>query len=106
MLPLQSRCQTETLLCSDLGLEYLDLYLIHFPVRIRPGASFEKLKEEDFLELDLKGVWLELEKLKERGLIKSIGVSNFSVKRLQEMFALTNCIPSVNQVRLTLWVDS
>ncbi|CAM6113411.1 unnamed protein product [Calypogeia fissa] len=85
---------------KNLGLEYVDLFLIHFPFTIKPEANDDDLKEEDVLPFDIKGVWREFEKLKEQGLAKAIGVSNFGVKRLQEMFALTGCIPAVNQVEL------
>lgn len=85
---------------EKLGLEYLDLYLIHFPVRLRPEVELADLTDEDILPLDLKGVWLEMEKLKARGLTRAIGVSNFGVKRLQELFSLTGSFPAVNQVEL------
>lgn len=91
---------------KSLRLEYVDLYLIHFPFRVRPGANTGSLKEEDVLPLDLKGVWLEMEKLKEQGLTKAIGVSNFGAKRLQEFFALTGVYPAVNQVcSLIRWTN-
>lgn len=76
----------------------MDLYLIHVPLRTRPRTEIDTFTEEDVLPLDLKGVWLEMEKLKEQGLAKAIGVSNFGVQRLQELYALTKSIPAVNQV--------
>src|SRR5450759_4234668 len=98
MFPLQTLYQLKRLLRRNLGLEHVDLYLIHFPFTVRPEANTEALKEEDVLPLDLKGVWLEMEKLKEQGLAKAVGVSNFAAKRLQELFALTGKSPAVNQV--------
>lgn len=74
------------------------MYLIHVPLRTRPRTEIDTFTEEDVLPLDLKGVWLEMEKLKEQGLAKAIGVSNFGVQRLQELYALTKSIPAVNQV--------
>ncbi len=66
---------------KSLGLEYIDLYLLHWPV-------YEKRLES----------WKALEKLKAEGLVKTIGVSNFMIHHLKEL--LDNCkeIPSVNQV--------
>lgn len=64
-----------------LGLDYLDLYLIHWPV---PGCFCD--------------TWRAMEKLQAQGLIKSIGVSNFSVQDLETLKESTDIIPAVNQV--------
>jgi alcohol dehydrogenase (NADP+) len=87
---------------SDLGLEYLDLYLIHWPVAFKPGVGFPS-SPEDYLSLDdcpIIETYRELEKAHEQGLIKSIGVSNFSVKKLSELVELAHVKPTVNQVEL------
>lgn len=64
-----------------LDLDYLDLYLIHWPV---PG----KYKE----------AWLELEKLYHAGVVKSIGVSNFQKHHLEDLKTVATVKPVINQV--------
>ena len=90
------------LLCRKLQLEHLDLYMIHWPVNLRKGASHPFPKEEDFLPLDIKSVWRGLEKCVELGLTKSIGVSNFSCKKIEDLLRYANIPPAVNQVILFL----
>jgi len=80
-----------------LQLEYLDLYLIHWPINLRKGASHPIPKEEDFLPLDIKSVWRGLEQCVELGLTKSIGVSNFSCKKIEDLLTYANIPPAVNQ---------
>lgn len=69
---------------KDLQLDYLDLYLIHWP------------NEENFqLTLD---TWRALEKIYADGKVKAIGVSNFSEEQLKEVFAMATVKPMVNQI--------
>ncbi|WVQ85123.1 hypothetical protein IAT38_007288 [Cryptococcus sp. DSM 104549] len=74
---------------EKLGVEYVDLYLIHHP-RLAKG--------------DIPGTWKELEKIKKDGLAKSIGVSNFGVQELQELLASATIKPVVNQILLHPYV--
>ncbi|KAG5530713.1 hypothetical protein RHGRI_025624 [Rhododendron griersonianum] len=62
----------------NLKTEYLDLYLIHWPLSMKHGIIEFPPKPEDFLPLDIKSVWAEMEECQRQGLTKSIGVSNFS----------------------------
>lgn len=68
-----------------LGLEYLDLHLIHWP---NPGVG-------RYVE-----AWRALVELRERGLVRSIGVSNFTDEHLDRVIAETGVTPSVNQIEL------
>lgn len=70
---------------SNLGLDYLDLYLIHQPYG------------------DIYGEWRELEKLQKEGLIRSIGVSNFEPFRLMDLMLHNEMVPAVNQVEINPW---
>ncbi|KAJ4752910.1 NAD(P)-linked oxidoreductase superfamily protein [Rhynchospora pubera] len=88
--------------CSlrKLKMEYLDLYLIHWPIRAKPGSQFIPLRKEDLVPFDLKGVWKAMEQCQRLGLAKSIGVSNFTTKRLNEMLTFAKIPPAVNQVEM------
>ncbi|MGK7930292.1 MAG: aldo/keto reductase [Microcystaceae cyanobacterium] len=85
---------------SDLQLDYLDLYLIHWPVALKEtvllpesGADFYSLEEVSLLE-----TWLGMEQAKKEGLCRHIGVSNFSQTKLEQLLKNTSEKPEVNQV--------
>ncbi|WP_152394414.1 aldo/keto reductase [Paenibacillus guangzhouensis] len=67
---------------KKLGLEYLDLYLVHWPV-----------KEKKYID-----TWRALEKLYNDGLVRAIGVSNFHIHHLKDIFEVSGIVPVVNQV--------
>ncbi|KAK9454722.1 aldo/keto reductase [Dipodascopsis uninucleata] len=89
---------------SDLQLDYLDLYLIHWPVAFVPGAKgdlFPKDPVTDEFLLDdtpIIDTWREMEALVAEGKIKSIGVSNFTIERLQKLLDESKIPPAVNQI--------
>ena len=70
-----------------LGLSYIDLYLIHFPVEVLRNES-----------------WKALEKILEQGKCKSIGVSNYMIWHLEELFKNSSTIPVVNQVEFNIYL--
>ncbi|XP_057857365.2 deoxymugineic acid synthase 1-like [Cryptomeria japonica] len=78
---------------------YLDLYLLHWPVRLRKGHTLPP-KEEDFLPLDIKSTWQGMEKCFELGLTKAIGVSNFSCKKIEDLLKYAKIPPAANQVEM------
>lgn len=87
---------------KDLQLDYLDLYLIHWPVAFKKGVSFPS-KDDDYLSLEevpIIETWSEMLEAKKQGLVKHIGVSNFSSKKLKDLMNETNEIPEMNQVEL------
>lgn len=87
---------------KDLQLDYLDLYLMHWPVAFKPDVGFPE-KAEDFLSLDevpLIETWNAMVKAKEEGLVKHIGVSNFSISTLESLMKDTEHTPEMNQVEL------
>ncbi len=87
---------------SDLKLEYLDLYLVHWPVAIKKGVGFPS-KSGDFLsyeEAPLEKTWKNMEMLQNAGLVKHIGVSNFNQEKLNVLLEHCSKSPEVNQVEL------
>jgi len=85
---------------ADLGLEWLDLYLIHWPVPIKPGVAFPS-SGEDLLppaQVPIRDTWEGMEGVLEAGLTRHIGVSNFSSHKLHELLAHCRIRPEVNQV--------
>ncbi|GLJ48227.1 hypothetical protein SUGI_1018300 [Cryptomeria japonica] len=84
---------------KNLQLEYLDLYLLHWPVRLRKGHTLPP-KEEDFLPLDIKSTWQGMEKCFELRLTKAIGVSNFSCKKIEDLLKYAKIPPAANQVEM------
>ncbi|MGI0156751.1 MAG: aldo/keto reductase, partial [Thermoplasmata archaeon] len=66
-----------------LGLDYVDLYLIHWPRADSPGDRLE--------------TWRAFEELKDAGLCRAIGVSNYTIRHLEEL-ARARTPPAVNQV--------
>ncbi|BFM38515.1 aldo/keto reductase [Synechocystis sp. LKSZ1] len=87
---------------QDLGLDYLDLYLIHWPVVIQPGIPFPQTGDQllPFTEDSLRGTWQALEDAVDQGLCRHLGVSNFSAKKLEMLLALARIRPKINQVEL------
>ncbi|XP_040994239.1 non-functional NADPH-dependent codeinone reductase 2-like [Juglans microcarpa x Juglans regia] len=85
---------------SNLKLEYVDLYLIHMPVSLKTGKIGISFKKEDILPMDIKSVWEAMENCQKLGLAKSIGVSNFTRKKLETLLSTAKIHPAVNQVEM------
>ncbi|XP_075638328.1 NADPH-dependent aldo-keto reductase, chloroplastic-like [Castanea sativa] len=80
----------------DLQLGYIDLYLIHWPVRMKKGPV--GFKPENLVQPDIPSTWKALEALYDSGKTRAIGVSNFSSKKLEDLFKVARVPPAVNQV--------
>lgn len=88
---------------KDLQLDYLDLYLVHFPVGLQKvGDELFPRKDGQILtsDIDYVDVWRGMEALQASGKVKSIGVSNFSILQLERLLSLCRVPPAVNQVEL------
>ncbi|KAN0047918.1 hypothetical protein ACTA71_002307 [Dictyostelium dimigraforme] len=93
---------------EDLGLEYLDLYLIHWPIAFEnadpSGVTIQPLKDDNgepiLAPISIRETWQEMEKLVEYGLVKSIGVSNFNVQNLVDLLTYAKIKPAINQVEV------
>src|SRR5690606_14299397 len=87
---------------ENLQLDYLDLYLVHWPVAVKKGVDYATRKE-DFLnnsEAPLKETWEVMEKAFEQGLVKHIGLSNFNQGKIREIMDSARVKPEVNQVEM------
>lgn len=71
--------------CERLGLDALDLYLIHWP---NPSAGL------------WQDSWRALERLRDEGRVRAVGVSNFLVEHLEELAGFADQMPAVNQIEL------
>lgn len=85
-----------------LRLDYLDLYLIHWPIAFKPGITFAKHREEyyTYQDVPLTQTWEAMQEQKEAGLAKHIGVSNFNQTKLKEILSLEGQKPEVNQIEM------
>lgn len=79
---------------KSLKLDYVDLVLIHWPI----GASNKDTKK--ITQTPLYQTWAEFEDCCKKGLCKSIGVSNFGVQLLLDLFTYCNIRPAVNQIEV------
>ncbi|KAJ1383889.1 NADP-dependent oxidoreductase domain [Sesbania bispinosa] len=85
-----------------LQLEYLDLFLIHWPITAKPGKVTYPIEQSEIVPFDMKGVWASMEECQRIGLTKAIGVSNFSIKKLEKLLSFATIPPAVNQVEINL----
>jgi len=70
-----------------LGVDYIDLYLMHWPVRDKYVES-----------------WKILEKIYKEGRARAVGVCNFNIRHLKDIFAASDLMPAVNQVECHPWL--
>jgi diketogulonate reductase-like aldo/keto reductase len=73
---------------EKLDIDYIDLLLLHFPV-----------------SLLRKKTWKAVEEIKESGQVKSIGVSNYTIRHLKELAGYAHTMPVVNQVELHVFLQ-
>jgi alcohol dehydrogenase (NADP+) len=87
---------------SDLQLDYLDLFLIHWPVVFTPGVLFAQQPEEyiPLAQQPIIDTWKALEACKDKGLVRNIGVCNFSIAKLRALCDQATMQPAVNQIEL------
>ncbi len=87
---------------ADLQLEYLDLYLIHWPVACLPEVFFPRTGEEyiPLADIPIIATWRAMEACVEKGLVRHIGVCNFSRKKLEALRREARIGPVMNQIEL------
>ena len=94
----------------DLGIDYLDLYLIHFPISLKyvdfdtrypPEWIFDPTAVNPRMHIDpvpLFETWYAMERLVERGLVKEIGVCNYNSSLLHDLIAYSSIKPAMLQI--------
>ncbi|PWY86078.1 aldo-keto reductase [Aspergillus heteromorphus CBS 117.55] len=88
---------------KELQTDYLDLYLIHWPVAFEYRNTFEPpldpvTKRFQLADVPVSETWKALEKLVDAGKVRSIGVSNFTVEKINELLKTARIPPAANQI--------
>lgn len=78
-----------------LGLDYVDLYLIHFPMAVVDGRTLQPHEHPTVVD-----TWREMEKAFHSGKARAIGVSNFDKSKIQRIIEECTVVPAVNQIEL------
>jgi len=97
---------------EDLGLDYLDLYLIHFPISLKfvpfdvryppewlhdPSAEEKRM---EFQAVSVRETWAAMESLVDSGLVRNIGLSNWNCQGLRDVFTYARIKPAVLQIEI------
>ncbi len=87
---------------ADLQLDYLDLFLIHWPVAQKSGVTFPRSADDQIAlsDLPIATTWTAMEALVDRGLARHIGVSNFSTAKVNKLLDNARIKPAMNQIEL------
>nr|CAD7577935.1 unnamed protein product [Timema californicum] len=85
---------------ADLGLDYLDLYLIHWPFAFSDNDGLFPTKDgkADVIDVDVTETWKGMEECVKLGLAKSIGISNFNSEQIKKVVTSATIKPVTNQV--------
>uniref|UniRef100_A0A8C6PUD5 alcohol dehydrogenase (NADP(+)) n=1 Tax=Nothobranchius furzeri TaxID=105023 RepID=A0A8C6PUD5_NOTFU len=94
----EEACRTSL---DHLGLSYLDLYLIHWPIAFQRGTELMPRREDGsicYSDTHYRDTWTAMEKLVDKGLVKAIGLSNFNARQIDDIISTARHTPVVNQV--------
>lgn len=85
---------------KNLGLDYIDLYLVHWPIAQKANEldNLEPFRGAEFVDIDYLETWEGMEDCARLGLAKSIGVSNFNIKQMKRVLDQAKIKPVMNQV--------
>ncbi|KAK7045652.1 hypothetical protein VNI00_007485 [Paramarasmius palmivorus] len=86
---------------QKLDSEYIDLYLMHWPQASKDDRVLSPEESPTIVE-----TWKEMEKMLQTGKVKTLGISNFSIKTLKELLPHCSVIPATNQVELHPFLPS
>jgi len=93
---------------KDLGMDYVDLYLMHWPSAFKPGDNkFPKDKDgkTETSSISYVDTWKAMEKLTSSGKARAIGVSNFSKKELETLLKEGSVVPAAHQIECHPWLQ-
>lgn len=93
---------------KDLGVDYVDLYLMHWPSAFKPGpALFPRDADEKIVTADIDYVdtWKAMEKLLKTGKTKAIGISNFNKHETERILNEGKVVPAMHQIELHPWLQ-
>ena len=88
---------------ADLNLEYLDLYLMHWGIAFKKGENLEPLDKNGKIindNVSIQATWQAMENLVKKGLVKSIGVANFTGPMLIDLLSYAQIKPVMDQVEI------
>ncbi|KAM3567800.1 hypothetical protein VYU27_010061, partial [Nannochloropsis oceanica] len=94
---------------KDLGLDYVDLYLIHFPISLKyvpidevypPEWINPTTKKMEFASVPVRETWAGMEGVCAKGLARNIGISNFNAQNIMDLLTYCKIKPAVNQIEL------
>lgn len=90
---------------ANLGIDYLDLYLIHWPFAFEDGDENFPTNSDGtpkLIDVDYVDTWKGMEGVYEKGLTKNIGISNFNSEQIQRVLKSCKIKPVTNQVKIIL----
>lgn len=87
---------------SDLHLDYLNLYLMHWGVAFKHGGDLQPVVDGHVLteKISVRETWQAMESLVAKGLVKSIGVANFDATMLIDLMTYAKITPATNQIEV------
>ncbi|XP_056147119.1 aldo-keto reductase family 1 member A1-A [Lampris incognitus] len=94
----EEACRTSL---AHLGLSYLDLYLMHWPMAFQRGKELMPRREDGsvcYADTHYRDTWVAMESLVDKGLVKAIGLSNFNARQTDDVISMAKYKPVVNQV--------
>ncbi|XP_061585057.1 aldo-keto reductase family 1 member A1-A [Cololabis saira] len=94
----EESCKTSL---AHLGLSYLDLYLMHWPMAFQRGKELMPRRDDGsicYSDTHYRHTWKAMESLVDKGLVKAIGLSNFNARQTDDIISMAKHKPVVNQV--------
>ncbi|KAF9038773.1 Aldo/keto reductase, partial [Hymenopellis radicata] len=94
---------------ANLGVDYLDLYLVHWPVALNPNGNHPFIptlpdgKRDVVHSWKVADTWAQMEQLVKKGKVRSIGVSNCSKLKLDELLPTATIVPATNQLEIHVY---
>ncbi len=88
---------------KDLQLEYLDLYLVHWGIAFIHGEDLEPLDDDGLVKtepISTRETWQAMENLVVKGLVRSIGVANFTASMIVDLLSYAKTKPVINQIEI------